>query len=417
MPETHRLLGSSEIRKKWGLTLFLTGALLLPPALFFSFPFFMNAAAGLLFSGALWYPSEKGVPMPWWAIGLFAALWFFPFLSGIISAFSSEWAVIIIRKLPLLILPWAMYRMIPVVPVKFIRAFLTLFVSVALSLSGMAFLHYKIHQAELDALLLQSKEIPTLTGISHIYFSMWLVMAVLAWLWLWITLRKTNTFLARICLVGAFFQAILVHLLSSRTAWLSLDAALLSLGVYWSWRNHSWKPALISFLALMIGIPAAYYGSSGIRNRVDNSLEDIRRYRNDEYIGYYSLAMRLKGYEMGFEAAGEKPFTGWGVGRLPQTLTEMYNRHRVREDSRLENLHNQYLDALVLTGIPGCAALICWAIYFMRSAWRNRRLLGVLAVAAWLAAMLTETFLERQSGIMAVSFFIPLFSLLPGQDD
>lgn len=108
--------------------------------------------------------------------------------------------------------------------------------------------------------------------------------------------------------------------------------------------------------------------------------------------------------------------TGVGPGNAQHFLdqkyisTNMYIGDPARGDHGFlgYNTHNQFLETLLKTGIPGLAALlfICIALIKIGRQKKKRELSFIIALL--LTWLLTESVLERQYGIVIMTFF-PLF--------
>jgi O-antigen ligase len=72
------------------------------------------------------------------------------------------------------------------------------------------------------------------------------------------------------------------------------------------------------------------------------------------------------------------------------------------------NAHNQFLETLLQTGIPGLVVLLFICIALLKIAWQKRKKELSFIIALLLAWLFTESPLERQYGILIFTFF-PLF--------
>jgi len=108
--------------------------------------------------------------------------------------------------------------------------------------------------------------------------------------------------------------------------------------------------------------------------------------------------------------------TGVGPGNVQQLLdqkyisTDMYVGDPARGDHGFlgYNTHNQFLETVLKTGIPGVLALIFICVSLGIMAWQNRKRQLSFMICFLLAWLLTEAVLERQFGIVIFTFF-PLF--------
>jgi O-antigen ligase len=75
------------------------------------------------------------------------------------------------------------------------------------------------------------------------------------------------------------------------------------------------------------------------------------------------------------------------------------------------NTHNQFLETLLQSGIPGLVILLAACFFLVRIAWRKKRRIISFIIALLLAWLFSESVLERQFGIMIFTFFPLFFSL------
>jgi O-antigen ligase len=70
------------------------------------------------------------------------------------------------------------------------------------------------------------------------------------------------------------------------------------------------------------------------------------------------------------------------------------------------NLHNQYVESYTQFGLPGLLIVLGILIWLIYNAYRNRNPLAVLAVLLFTLIFLTESVLERQSGVLLFTIII-----------
>ncbi len=108
--------------------------------------------------------------------------------------------------------------------------------------------------------------------------------------------------------------------------------------------------------------------------------------------------------------------TGVGPGNAQHFLdqkyisTNMYIGDRARGDHGFlgYNTHNQFLETLLKTGVPGLVALLFICIALIKIARQKKKRELSFIIALLLTWLFTESVLERQYGIVIMTFF-PLF--------
>ena len=73
------------------------------------------------------------------------------------------------------------------------------------------------------------------------------------------------------------------------------------------------------------------------------------------------------------------------------------------------NAHNQYLEILMEQGVLGLLPFLLLLFFLTRSAIKSKDALGISILAVFVLYMLTESILERQSGIVLFSYLTTLF--------
>lgn len=143
----------------------------------------------------------------------------------------------------------------------------------------------------------------------------------------------------------------------------------------------------------------------------------ITRYRFQQLTGFtYSDGThqedgkdKLLQWEAGILANKNLVF-GNGIGDANQSIFDSYNtmdlhKYAVRE----YNAHNQYIQTYVGMGIAGLLLLIYIFYFYIREFYRQRFLLGCVLLFLTAILYITESYLERQNGIVTLVFFICFF--------
>ncbi|MCB9239911.1 MAG: O-antigen ligase family protein [Flavobacteriales bacterium] len=265
--------------------------------------------------------------------------------------------------------------------------------------------NYFMHQTEIDALLLQSKHVPVIGGVHHIYFGVF--MAACIWLSVWMV-RVGSLRSLWITLAGILF--ICMHILSSRTGLVALylSGSILLFDVL----RRLNKRMLIGAVAGLVLVPVlAFVASSSLQNKVANSIEDFTAFQTGEDINYKSFAMRAEAWKATTFVWFTHPFSGVGDGGFEPALQEAYTTMNTSlyPENRI-GPHNQFLEAGAKYGWFGFILILLFFVMWFVSGRRSIYALTCLVLFGFV--FLLESWLERQLGMMGVSLFL-LGSILP----
>jgi len=105
---------------------------------------------------------------------------------------------------------------------------------------------------------------------------------------------------------------------------------------------------------------------------------------------------------------------GYGTGHDKQVISErLVDIGRFRLAQKRPNTHNQYLGDVLSVGVQGCIALVLMLLLPAVSAWRYG-VSGAVPVIALLAmSLLTESMLERQTGVALSAFLLTILTYRP----
>ncbi|MGH9602334.1 MAG: O-antigen ligase family protein [Terriglobales bacterium] len=217
--------------------------------------------------------------------------------------------------------------------------------------------------------------------------------------------KKTLMAFAAVIMGGSIFLS------RSRGGLLALAVQLLVLGVVY-FRRGSSRTVIAALLT--VGIAAGGLVLWLDRSRMISRLESMPE------IGMESMeGVRLNVVRDGLKMAADRPIAGWGLGVFPV----VYPQYRSFYTSKFVNqAHNDYLQALVETGVLGFA-LVTWGIFALfREAFRKMRLgpaslhRPILAAAVGCTGLLVHSLLDFNLRIPAnAAVFAVLCALVSTQ--
>ena len=357
------------------------------------FPALMSVGAVLLFVCGLLLNTSKD-----WQNKIFIAFllyWLWQLISGFWCDDMHEWQSEITRKISFILIPAGLL----VCTARLVKSILITFCLSVLLVAILSVGNYFLHYDEINVQITKSIGMPIVSGLSHIYFSIFNGLAALLCFHLWQTSKgKQNLWM-----VACIILLISLHILSSRTGLAAFYITVFMLLIQLVVVNKSWKTAiLIGLTALLLPI-AGYYTSTSFRNRIDNTVEDMDHYFNGKYLNYYSISMRFEAWKICWNIFEEHPVIGVGVSDLPNEMAKHYDIKKTVPEVRVQEAHNQYLEQLAGLGIIGFLSLIFILYTIIKGRGSSFWVLSIMGMFA--AAFLFESVLESHNGIAAFALF------------
>ena len=226
------------------------------------------------------------------------------------------------------------------------------------------------------------------------YYSLYCVIGVSYFLYDLIELKKTNKIDAILAIV---ILLIFIYLLSARISIVALGVV----AIYFIKMRITQKKQMFFLAILVIGIlSGTLLFSSNYTARFNSISKDPNKIlENDEFdtriIHWKSALETLNTLDV---------IVGKGTGDGKEGLYEQYLKNNfINGYKNKYNAHNQYIEFLMSNGILAIIAYICLLLTALIYAIRFNDIFGVLVVLLILMYSITESILERQSGIMIVA--------------
>jgi O-antigen ligase len=311
-------------------------------------------------------------------------------------------------KLPFLLLPFCIL-VLPPLSKRNYHFLLLVFVLCSTYIAIRASIYYISHVSEVQALYLKSKTIPL--PLNHVRFSLMLSMSIFLVAYLYVKKQWFWHPIETKILGGVtIFLFVFLHFLSVRSGLLAFYALVLIAAAWYAYRTKQYKIiAIAAILALVI--PSVSYVAIGtFRNKIKNTVEDIRNTKYEYYANFHSMTARVFSYKVAGKLIKENPILGVGIGNLEREVHKTYitNYSEIKPNSRLMP-HNQFINFAVAFGIVGLG-LFCvgfYGILYFKEYRQNVVLLVQFLIVS--ISFMFESTLETQLG----ANFSLLFILIP----
>lgn len=283
-----------------------------------------------------------------------------------------------------------------------------------------ACLFYSVYRAYVrhDAAFLYNDAFSELTGQQSIYLSLLVnfsIYTIAAGLFRLSTFRTDpvwGSLSLLVLFVGSF-------LLASRTLMLVLYLSALIFLVYFIVRKKKYLEGSVLVIGLALGLFLALKFFPSTFNRFRELAYSQFRYDSNAPESHYNMEvtadqwnganLRKALWQCGWECFLEKPVIGVSLGDKQRRLQSIYQQKNFHFALRTErNVHNNYLDILLGTGLIGLFLFL--GAWIVAPAWiflRQKDWLALLMTSTIAIAMITENYFDRSLGGMIVGFFIP----------
>jgi O-antigen ligase len=250
------------------------------------------------------------------------------------------------------------------------------------------------------------------------YLSMFMNVAI-AWLVLGM-LEKNRPFKAMprfwAALIVAFLSVIIV-LLSSKLGILTLFLIFLGAAIYYILDRKKYLIGFSAILALVLSVSALLYFVPEISARVTRAVTVLTSESTDVQDAE-STAVRLLVWKASNEIIARNPFIGVGTGDTKDELLEEYKKDGMTGAlSNNLNCHNAYYQVFVSLGLIGFLLFILHLLAPLRIAYRRKNTIYVLFLLIVMFNFLTESMLERQTGVLFFALFNSLLCFTVTDDE
>lgn len=361
---------------------------------------------------AAWYISTGGWKNRWSNIKrnkllwLFCSLYFVNLFSLIQSENLGYATDILVRKLPLLLLPIIVATSPRLTP-KHIHYILVAYVA---SLFAVSLFIYR----EGLAVLLNRNDLTDLVRLVPMhrpYLGMFCAFAIVALLYLTTVFKRKTVQVVTIIL--AVYFAFYIYVIYSKMVVIALGIVFLA--VTFTFISKKLNTYVAVSGAILILIASGITLNSNERfSTVYQKISTFEDFSYDEYDVHLVSSINIRyinwGCSLHILQQGSNWITGLGLGNVQDKLQDCYKDRNPWIYEQKQNAHNEYLEEALRTGIVGLIILIfCFAVPLGLSIYYNNYFY-LSFILLFALCSVTESLLSRQAGIMFYAFFNSLFA-------
>lgn len=340
-----------------------------------------------------------------WLSAIFVIFYALGAVSYLYSDNSSEAVRKLILKLPVLLFPLLIYSF---KTYRHLSVWVLMIFAYAMFLpASVSVYNYFSNKVLFDLLILESKPLPIEFGygIYHIQFSILLAISVLLCLdyciknkgirdWKWYTLLSMGV-----------LNLLFIHILSARTGLLSLYVGA-ALYAFLSLKTKGGKYMLYVFFGGLALFVVMLLGSSSLKNRLENSIEDFKVVWNNKDPNDYSFALRVQAWKNAIDLISRHPM-GTGIGDAEKDLYDNFEKTNpnIQKDNR-KNPHFQMLETGAQSGVLSILAYLVLIVSGLSLFRKNHLLKGIVLLL--FVASCFESILESQASVAAFALFIAI---------
>jgi O-antigen ligase len=359
----------------------------------------------------LWLLFNKPKPKFW---NIYSAILVLSFLLSLLSIINTqnldEGFRKLVLKLPLLCFPLVLISLSAFD--SQLKKYLVLIFAYAMYLPGLVSVYnYFTNKTLFDDLILQSKPLPIEFGygIYHIQFSVLMAASIIIGLYFLLQLFKNRKidwcFYTLLFLIASNF--VFIHVLTARTGILALYVAMFLLMIF-SMSKLNFKTKALIFSAAILLPFIMYFSSSALKNRLNNSLEDIRVVMQNKDVNDYSFAMRVEAWKNAWNVCKKHPLIGVGIGDVELELNENFAIFNpLISPKNRKNPHLQFLETMVESGIVNGVLLFLFYVFvFVKGIKHKNYHLAFLLAIVFFVASFFESILERQATVVGFAILM-----------
>lgn len=212
--------------------------------------------------------------------------------------------------------------------------------------------------------------------------------------------------------ITSFVLAATVFLLSARAQFAAFIIILYAGIIIYFFSQKKWLQGTLVLITSLLLFMGALFLSPGVKTRITSVKNEASVFLSGNKTQYNSVSLRFMLWETGYEVIRQHPLFGEGTGDAKDKLMEEAGKkgYAVIVEKNL-NYHNQYMQTMAAIGFPGLVALLGAIIYGFIYGIKKNDYLCLSFLTIIVTSFLTESVLERQTGVIYYAFFSALFML------
>lgn len=266
--------------------------------------------------------------------------------------------------------------------------------------------------------LLYNDSLTHLIGRQSIYISLLVNISIFIFSY-WIFYKPLGGNKKALLLLAVAFLFSISYLLASRSMMVVLYAITICFIVYYIFKRKKYLEGATLLMAMLIGIFLIFKFFPQTINRFKELTYTQYNYSNKGKESHYNMEVtkeqwnganfRLAAWQCGWNLFKQHPFVGVGLGDKRDELMKEYEKKDFQFGiATKKNVHNNYLDILMSTGVIGLLLfLLGWILFPIYYSVKKKDWLAVLIICTISFALITEIYFDRTMGGMVVGFFVP----------
>jgi O-antigen ligase len=228
-------------------------------------------------------------------------------------------------------------------------------------------------------------------GDHPIYLSVQFVMAIFFLIFIKSFNKNQKAFLFIILIFGLFF-------LSRKGVIISFIITL----TFYLYSIYKFKINFITTVSIILFAFLMSILSPQIRSRYSEVFDKTKLINNEET----STGIRVILWKNTIELIRESFLLGYGIGDTQEILsTKIEKKGFYKIAAKKSNCHNQYLQFTLSIGLVGLTFFISSILHHFYFFYRKRLYFGISILSFFLFVFISESFLDRQNGIIIYSLF------------
>ena len=338
----------------------------------------------------------------WKKVTISTSIYFLFILSALYTTDADRAIKLLIRLLPLLILPISFAVVPKSLYKKFTDVFIQVYVISCCLFCFVIFIYSKTLNSS-DIYYIYSYLRDKFWGYEDhpIYISLYLGIALI------FILFKKKKSIYNIFLFAIIFFTLL---------FLSRKGNIIGLGIVLFFTLFSNSKKLLTkdffryiFVGLLLVVGVSYLFNNFLFTRFKEIINLNQLLNNPET----STGIRSVVWQIGFNLSLDAPYFGHGLGGIQNLIDSSLIKNGYKELTLIHhyNAHNQYLQIILISGYLGLLFFLSILTYIFFEIKNNKRALCVFLYIVF--CFIFESLLERQNGIIITALFFNLFLFLP----